>query len=192
MIIVKNSGATQCQTRLQLIADLDMQGKNVLITGGARGMGLVTATQLAQQGANVLLVDWEGEAGTRARAAINSACRREAADFIYCDLSDFEQVRALAVEVRRRWTVLDVLINNAGITDPVFRVNPRGIEMHLATCHLGHFLLTHELMDSLAAAPAARIICISSAAHGAGPGLDFEDFNNEGLWRGKAVSNHLN
>jgi NAD(P)-dependent dehydrogenase (short-subunit alcohol dehydrogenase family) len=167
-----------------------MKGKTVLITGAARGMGKVTARALAAKGANLILVDWEGEEGTRTRDLINAECGRQAAEFIYCDLSSMAQVRQLADTVKQRHQALHVLINNAGITDPVRRLSEDGREMHLATCHLAHFLLTLELLDLIKASAPARIICISSDAHKAGPGLDFDDFNNEALWKGKAVNNN--
>jgi NAD(P)-dependent dehydrogenase (short-subunit alcohol dehydrogenase family) len=58
--------------------------------------------------------------------------------------------------------------------------------MHVATCHLGHFLLTHLLLDLLKRSAPARIIMISSEAHKAGPGLDFTDLNNEKIWKDHA------
>jgi NAD(P)-dependent dehydrogenase (short-subunit alcohol dehydrogenase family) len=88
----------------------------------------------------------------------------------------------LAADVLAAHDRLDVLINNAGITDPVRRVSLDGFEMHLATCHLGHFLLTHLLLDLLKCSAPARIIMISSEAHKAGPGVDFADLNNEIIW----------
>jgi NAD(P)-dependent dehydrogenase (short-subunit alcohol dehydrogenase family) len=167
-----------------------MKNKNVLITGAARGMGRVTALALAELGANIILVDWEGEEGTRTRDEINAHAGRPAAEFIYCDLSSMASVRELAARVIRDYDQLHVLINNAGITDPVRRLSQDGYEMHLATCHLAHFLLTHLLLDLLKASAPARIVCISSDAHKAGPGLDFDDINNEAIWKGKPVSNH--
>jgi NAD(P)-dependent dehydrogenase (short-subunit alcohol dehydrogenase family) len=168
---------------------MTMSNKVVLITGAARGMGEVTARNLADQGATVLIVDWEGEHGTRVRDSINAKCGRVAAEFIYCDLSSLQQVRTLADYVKSHYQQLDVLINNVGITDPVRRLSADGYEMHLATCHLSHFLLTFLVMPLLKAAPAARIVIISSDAHKAGSGLDFDDFNNEKLWKGASVNN---
>jgi NAD(P)-dependent dehydrogenase (short-subunit alcohol dehydrogenase family) len=159
-----------------------MQGKIVLITGGARGMGRETALLLGALGARVIIVDWEGEAGTRTRDQINVA-GPGCAEFHYCDMSSMADVRRLAAEVLSACDRLDVLINNAGITDPVRRVSPDGYEMHLATCHIGHFLLTHLLLDLIRRSAPARIIMISSEAHKAGPGLDFSDLNNEKLWK---------
>jgi len=167
-----------------------MQGRVCLITGAARGMGKVTALALARAGATVLLVDWEGEQGTRTRDQINAETGRKAAEFLYCDLSSQRQVRRLASEIMAAWPALHVLINNAGITDPVRRLSEDGWEMHLATCHLGHFLLTHLLLDLLERSAPSRVINISSEAHKAGPGLDFDDLNNEVIWKGRTVSSN--
>ena len=149
----------------------NMQGKVCLITGGARGIGREAALLLADMGAHLILVDWEGEAGTRTRDKINAG-GSGSAEYRYCDLSSLAEVRNLAAGVLADHDRLDVLINNAGITDPVRRVSPDGFEMHVATCHLAHFLLTHLLLDLLKASAPARIILISSEAHKAGPGLD--------------------
>jgi len=168
---------------------MGLDGRTALITGGARGMGRVAAIELAQQGARVLLVDWEGEAGTRTRDHINRLTGRDSAEFLYCDLSSLAEVRALAAAVRARCPALHILMCNAGITDPVRRVSADGWEMHLATCHLGHFLLTHLLLDLLKQGAPSRIVVISSDAHRAGPGLDFDDLNNERIWPASGFSN---
>jgi NAD(P)-dependent dehydrogenase (short-subunit alcohol dehydrogenase family) len=160
----------------------DMTGKVVLITGSGRGMGREAALVLGQMGAHIILVDWEGEAGTRTRDQINAA-GPGSAEFLYCDMSSLDDVRRLAAAVIAGHSRLDVLINNAGITDPVRRVSVDGFEMHVATCHLGHFLLTNLLLGLLKASAPARIIIISSEAHKAGPGLDFDDLNNEKIWK---------
>jgi NAD(P)-dependent dehydrogenase (short-subunit alcohol dehydrogenase family) len=168
---------------------MHLTGKTALITGGARGMGRVSAIELAKMGAQVIIVDWEGEAGTRTRDYINRSTGRQAAEFIYCDLSSLAAVRALATDVKARYPALHILICNAGITDPVRRVSLDGWELHLATCHLAHFLLTHLLLDLLKKSAPARIVSISSDAHKAGPGLDFDDLNNEKIWKGREFSN---
>jgi len=167
-----------------------MAGKTVLITGGARGMGRETARKLARRGAHLIIVDWEGEAGTRLRDELNGA-GPGSAEFRYCNLSELAEVRALAAAVSAGYPRLDVLFCNAGITDPVYRVTTEGYEHHVATCHLAHFLLTHLLLDRLVAAAPARVIVISSEAHKAGDGLDFADLNNAELWpAGGGASNN--
>lgn len=82
------------------------------------------------------------------------------------------------------------MINNADITNPVRRESVDGLEMHVATCHLAHFILSNKLLGLLKASGAGRIVCISSDAHKAGPGLDFDDMNNVALWKGKPISNN--
>ena len=158
-----------------------MQGRVVLITGGARGMGRETARMLAARGAHLIIVDWEGEAGTRLRDELNAGAG--SAEFRYCELTSFAAIRELAAAVLAAHDRLDVLFCNAGITDPVRRVSADGFEHHVATCHLGHFLLVHLLLDLLKRSAPSRIIMISSEAHKAGEGLDFDDLNNEKIWK---------
>ena len=165
-----------------------MDGRTVLITGAARGMGQVAAVKLAAMGAHIILVDWEGEAGTRTRDAINQKASAGSAEFRYCDISSLQDVASLAADIRADHSKLDVLINNAGIADPVYRRSVDGHEMHFATCHLGHYALTHGLLALLRNADGARIVIISSEAHKTGAGLDFDDVDNAKLWAGKQVS----
>lgn len=91
-----------------------MNGKIVLITGGARGMGRITALALAKMGAHVIIADWEGEHGARTCSEINAA-GPGSAEFIYCNVSSMPSVRELAAAVLDRHPKLHVLINNAGI-----------------------------------------------------------------------------
>jgi len=167
----------------------DLRGKTVLITGGARGMGRATARKLAALGAHLIIVDWEGEAGTRLRDELNAG--PGSAEYRYCELTSFASIRDLGAGICADHGRLDVLFCNAGITDPVRRVSPDGYEHHMATCHLGHFLLVHLLLDLLQASAPARIVMISSEAHKAGDGLDFDDLNNEKIWKnpGKPSAN---
>ena len=111
--------------------------RTFLITGGARGMGALTAWALAQRGDTVLIVDWEGEAGARLEAKLRAA--GYAAHFLLANLAEKDEVEALATRVQSRWPRLDLLLCNAGITYPEFQQNRAGVDMHLAACHLGHF-----------------------------------------------------
>lgn len=93
-----------------------LDGKRVLITGAARGIGAACALELAAQGAAVLIVDIDGEeVNTRADALKRSGYAVEAATV---DVTDAEQIQALAARVEERWQgQLDVLVNNAAILD---------------------------------------------------------------------------
>jgi NAD(P)-dependent dehydrogenase (short-subunit alcohol dehydrogenase family) len=164
--------------------------KTCLITGSASGMGKIAARELARQDATLILVDREIEQGKAARDEISQLSGNNNLEFIGCDVSSFNEVRKLAEHVNQRYDKLHVLINNAGLTDPEYRVSAEGHEQHMATMHLGHYLLTHLLLDKLKASAPARIIQISSDAHRAGKGLDFDDMRCEKVWKGRRYSNN--
>jgi NAD(P)-dependent dehydrogenase (short-subunit alcohol dehydrogenase family) len=136
--------------------------KNCLITGATSGIGRMTALGLGGRGMNLILVGRNRKAGL-------SLARRLAkvgtVEFLRTDLSEQAQVRELARNLRNRVRSLDVLINNAGARHDVYRQTGDELERTFATNHLGHFLLTCELLDLLAQAPAARVITVGSSAH---------------------------
>ena len=167
-----------------------MRDKTCLITGSASGMGKIAARELARQGARLILVDREIEQGEAARDEIAKLSGNDNLEFIGCDVSSFTDIRKLAEHVNQRYDNLHVLINNAGLTDPEYRISADGHEQHMATMHLGHYLLTHLLLDKLKASAPARIIQISSDAHKAGKGLDFDDMRCEKVWKGHRYSNN--
>jgi len=142
-----------------------MKGKTCLITGATSGIGRATAIALGKMGANLVLVGRNERVGgvLAEKLAKEQAIK---AEFIRADISDQEQVRKLAATVRQRFSHLDVLINNAGAKFDGYQASADGIEMTFATNHLGHFLLTALLLDSLLAAPSARIVTVSSGSHG--------------------------
>lgn len=166
-----------------------MAGKVCIITGGASGLGRIAARELATQGATVIINDREIEEGQEACADIRSVAGNGNVEFVACDMGEFDAVLAFAEHVLTRYRRIDVLINNAGLTDPEYKLNNAGIEQHMAIMHLGHYLLVELLLDRLRESAPARIIQISSEAHKAGPGIDFADINCEKLWRGRRYSN---
>lgn len=82
------------------------------------------------------------------------------------DLSDMGSIRAFAANVLKEDPVIDILINNAGIslnaTERSFTKD--GFEMHMGTNHLGHFLLTNLLMESMKKSSNAKVVTVSSTA----------------------------
>ena len=166
------------------MAQVDLSGKTVLITGSASGMGSLTALALAGQGARLVLVDKDVAEGE----TIARRCREQGGsggvDFIACDLTDFAQLRNMAIEVLERCSRLDVLINNAGITESVRRESAQGQELTMATNYLAPFLLTELLLDRLRASAPARLINISSDAHKMVREMDFDDIDNRVGWDG--------
>lgn len=148
----------------------DLTGKTIVITGATAGIGLAAATELAQRGAYVIGVGRSGKRCHEAEQSILNAAPHAHIDFAVADLSTQRAVRALADTIRAYVETngagkLDVLINNAGTVSSWYRATEDGYELQFAVNHLAPFLLTHELMPLLAAAPEARVITTSSSSH---------------------------
>lgn len=150
--------ATEALEVARAFAD-EVRGKTVLITGVSRkGLGFTTAQAFASQAAARLILAGRDPAKLRDCA---DALRAEYPGVDYrtlqVDLGSQGSVRAAAAEVLA-WDdvpVLDILVNNAAVMMlPERTLSADGIEMHFATNHLGHFLLTNLLMPKLIAAAA--------------------------------------
>ncbi len=89
--------------------DLGLRGKACIVTGATRGIGLATARMLVDEGARVLLVARDAEAGSRVAAELGEGCGFLAADV--ADPADADRIVAACVE---RFCAVDVLVNNAG------------------------------------------------------------------------------
>jgi NAD(P)-dependent dehydrogenase (short-subunit alcohol dehydrogenase family) len=90
--------------------------KVCLVTGGGSGMGRATCIEMARQGAQVVIVaDVNASSGEETVSAITDL--GNSAVFVACDVSDSESVASVMSEIGRRYGVLDVLHNNAGLID---------------------------------------------------------------------------
>jgi len=81
------------------------------------------------------------------------------------DFSRLDEVRRLAKEILAAHDRVDVLVNNAGLFSPQYRLSPDGFELTFAVNHLAPFLLTNLLLDRLKASAPARIVTVASEAH---------------------------
>jgi len=166
--------------------EADMQGKVILITGGTSGIGRAAAQELSRRGATVVITARNEQKAQETVEAIRRASRHAAADYLIADLSSMQQVRDLAVEFRRRYDRLDVLLNNAGGIFMKALSSADGIEMTWALNHLQYFQLTLLLLDMLVDSAPARVINVSSNAHMGGR-IDFEALHNnqmKAFWQG--------
>ncbi len=87
-------------------------------------------------------------------------------------------MRAFAEQALAEHDRLDLLINNAGVMAPPRRLTADGFESQFGTNHLGHFALTGLLLPRLLAAPAPRVVTVSSGAHRIG-WMRFDDLQGE-------------
>jgi NAD(P)-dependent dehydrogenase (short-subunit alcohol dehydrogenase family) len=153
----------------------DQSGRVAIVTGANSGLGMVTARELARAGARVVLACRSVDKGEGAAAQIVSAVPDAKVVAAVLDLADLASVRAFAAGAPDR---IDLLINNAGLMAAPRRLTRDGFESQFATNHLGHFALTGLVLGRLLAAPAPRVVTVSSALHRTGT-ISFDDLQGE-------------
>ncbi len=143
---------------------VSMRGKTCVVTGANSGIGKETALGLTQLGAQVVMVCRNREKGQVALEEIRRESGSSQVDLLIADMSSQASVRALAEQIQQKYPRLDVLVNNAGGGGRGGARSADGIEMTVATNHLGAALLTLLLLDLLKASAPSRIINVSSEA----------------------------
>ena len=153
-----------------------LTGRSALVTGATDGLGLETALGLAAKGARVMISGRNPAKGEAAVRRIRSEQPGADVSFEPAELGDLAQVRSLAHRVGAR--PLDILINNAGIMGVPRSTTAQGFESQFGVNYLSHFVLTGTLLEALRAAPAPRVVSLSSNGHKMGR-LDFDDLQSE-------------
>ncbi|KAF9095761.1 Retinol dehydrogenase 13 [Mortierella sp. AD031] len=173
----KNLGRPSIEKRIEssiatsrlAMADIVSKGgrrKVAVLTGGASGLGYMTAMAVAEAGYHLIIGDRATEMGIRAVEAIKAKTKNMHVEFLYLDLGSFKDVREFTQEVSRRTDTVDLLINNAGVMDlPKFKPTAEGHDSQFGINHLGHFYLTVLLLQLVKQAPKARIVMTASSAH---------------------------
>ena len=136
-----------------------------LITGANIGIGRVTALRLAQAGFTVFLA---GRSAQRTQAVIDeihaTTKTSNKAFFLPLQLEDLDSVRKCAALFLAHQLPLHLLVNNAGLAGNKGQTR-QGFEMAFGVNHLGHFLLTQLLLDTLKASAPAKVVTVASRAH---------------------------
>ena len=159
-----------------------LKSRTAVITGASSGIGREAAIALVKQGWKVIGIGRNADRCKRAGEEI----RRHIADpdqvvMINADLALMAETAKAAEKIAQLADRVDVLLNNAGGLTRDLTITAEGNENTFASNHLGHFLLTEKLLPLLRAAAASapagstRIINVSSSAHEACEGLDWDD-----------------
>lgn len=151
----------------------DLKGKIAIVTGANSGMGLATVEALSDMGATVIMLCRNEERGRAAVAKLTQEKARDL-DLMLCDLGDYASIRNFAERVKEKYPRVDILVNNAGFISLDRQETKEGIERQFGINHLGHFLLTTQLLDLMG--PGARIVNVASGAHKVGK-IHFDDIN---------------
>ena len=141
---------------------IDFHGRVVVITGGSRGLGLLLARELADEGARLALLARDEETLERARRELDERGAKVLA--LPCDIGDRGAVEAAVERVVAHYGRLDVLINNAGIiaSGPVEHMALADFETAMATHFWGHLYLILAALPHLRRRHGARIVNIAS------------------------------
>jgi NAD(P)-dependent dehydrogenase (short-subunit alcohol dehydrogenase family) len=141
-----------------------LDGKTVLITGAARGIGRATALRLADEGANVAVVDILPEVEATAEAIKQRGRQSVWAVF---DISDPDQVHAGVEKISQALGTVHALVNNAGIVNnvaPLARMTHEAWSRELAVNLTGAFNMIRAVIGPMVEARWGRIINLSSLA----------------------------
>jgi NAD(P)-dependent dehydrogenase (short-subunit alcohol dehydrogenase family) len=141
------------------------EDKVALVTGGASGIGLATAERLLEEGAAVVIADWNAEAATAAVAALRNR-GFDAAHAATCDVSRGDQVKALVGDVVARHERIDVLFNNAGIYEPaeVHEVDEEAWDRLIGVNLRSTYLVSHHVVLVMLAQGGGAIVNNASVA----------------------------
>jgi NAD(P)-dependent dehydrogenase (short-subunit alcohol dehydrogenase family) len=156
----------------------DQSGRSAIVTGANSGLGLVTARELARSGARVVLACRNLDKGHEAVDQIRAAVPDAQVQLEELDLASLASVRGFAERFKSTHDGLDLLINNAGVMAPPRHRTADGFELQFGTNHLGHFLLTTLLLDSMEGREDARVVTLSSTAHKIGR-ISFDNLDGD-------------
>ncbi|WP_139984497.1 oxidoreductase [Nocardioides litoris] len=148
------------------LADIpDQAGRTVVVTGpSVGGLGHHTALELARRGARVVLAGRTAGKLDETARSIAAEVPGAGLDTLVVDLSDLSSVRHAAAAAAR-FGAIDVLVNNAGVMGTARARTADGLDLQLATNHLGPFLLTGLLLPQLVVSGAATVVTVSSQYH---------------------------
>lgn len=148
-------------------------GKTAIVTGANSGMGMATARALLDEGATVIMLCRSEKRGKEAYEELTKDGNSRTY-LILCDLGDYGSIRDFVKQVKESFTRIDILVNNAGFISLDRQETKEGLERQFGINHVGHFLLTTELLDLMG--EGSRIVNVASGAHKTGK-IHFDDIN---------------
>jgi NAD(P)-dependent dehydrogenase (short-subunit alcohol dehydrogenase family) len=140
---------------------LGLEGKVVLITGAAQGIGAACAQRFAREGAKVVLADVNDAAGHVLALALNGA-------YVHCDVSSKAQIDALVEQTLALHGCIDVLVNNAGIfkAAPFLDVSEDDFDAVIRVNLKGSFLMAQAVARAMVASKTQGSIINMSSVNG--------------------------
>ncbi|MDQ4106288.1 MAG: SDR family oxidoreductase [Actinomycetota bacterium] len=142
----------------------EIAGKNIVISGGARGIGRLMAVRMARLGGRVILYDLDAAALEAVVDEIRAA-GREAYGYV-CDVSDRREVYRVADKTKAKVGPVDILINNAGIVTGkrLLEIPDERIEAVIGVNVLALYWLTKSFLPEMIERDSGHVVTMASAA----------------------------
>lgn len=165
-------------TTSDVLKDISLTGKRVLITGVSAGLGIETARALVAVGADVTGTARDLDKAAKVKSSLQETAHPMSGSFeiIPLDLADLENVNACVESLVSQGKPFDIIIANAGVMAMPEGRTRNGIETQMGTNWLGHFALLRGITPLLR--EGSRVVILSSAAHHISD-VDLDDINFE-------------
>ena len=154
-------------------------GRRVLVTGGNGGIGLATAKELLERGADVVIACRDPERARRACEQLGRAVPESSSSFVVCDLADLRSVAACVERVG----AIDGLVCNAGISPTRYSTTQQGHESAFGVNVLGHVALVQGLLDHGSLTAGGKVVWITGDIYVLASDCT-PDFHFSGAWGG--------
>ena len=143
---------------------IDLNGKNAIVTGGARGIGLAITNRLLASGANVTMWDRDQDALDATAKTLNL---KDRVHTVAVDIANPDSVRDAGEKTIKHWQRVHILVNNAGIagvTKKLWEFTPAEWQEVIQVNLFGVFLCCHAIVPHMMANKYGRIVNIASIA----------------------------
>ena len=166
---------------LEVVENVDLTGYEVIVTGGASGIGIETVRALATAGASVIILARDLKKAQEVADNIKETTGNKKIEIDELELGSLESVNAFVKRFLEKERPLNILINNAGIMACPLSYTKDGFELQFGTNHIGHFALTVGLIPALKKGVEkigknSRIVNVASLAHSYSD-IIYEDIN---------------
>lgn len=148
--------------------EIELAGRVALVTGGSRGLGLVLAQTLVEEGARVAICARNKEDLKRAAQTLNAVAKEVGNPYpivaLPCDVSDRKQVKSLVRQIEKQVGSVEILINNAGTIQvaPIEEMEMQEYEDSINTHYWGPLFMMEEVLPGMRDRQEGRIVNIAS------------------------------